>query len=126
MVPARHAREVVVEIKGGTPPPPPQPPAEIVAKVNAALGSSDALAIRRLQSGDIVVSFRGNAEDHARDKSWVKTAFGDRAILARHMYAVLAKGIPSDREKGRGRDTKGYREGKRGKGSQMQKEDTKE
>jgi hypothetical protein len=93
VVPARHAREVVIKTKGGTPP---QSPAAMVAKVNTALGpgSGDALAIRRLQSGDIVVSFRGNAEDHARNESWVKAAFGDQAAIARRTYTVLAKGIP--------------------------------
>ena len=91
MVPARHTREVVIKTKGGAPP---QSPAEVVSKVNTALHSSDALAVRRLQSGDIVVSFKNEVGARARDESWVKAAFGDQATLARRTYAVLAKGIP--------------------------------
>ena len=91
VVPARHAREVVIKTKGGTPP---QLPTEVVAKVNAALRSSEALAARRLQSGDIVVSFKDSAEAHTRDNAWVKAAFGDQAAIAKRTYAVLLKGIP--------------------------------
>jgi hypothetical protein len=91
VVPARHAREVVIKTKGCTPP---QSAAEVVSRVNTALRSSEALAARQLQSGDIVVLFKNNAEAHTQDSSWVKAAFGDQATLARRTYAVLAKGIP--------------------------------
>ena len=91
VVPARHTCEVVIKTKGCAPP---QSAAEVVLKVNSVLCSGDALAARRLQSGDIVVAFKDNAEAHARDNTWVKAAFGDQAAVAKRTYAVLAKGIP--------------------------------
>ena len=90
MVPARHTRELVIKTRGNNPL---KTVAEVVLKVNLALYSSKALAARRLQSGNIVVSFKNNAEAHVQDNTWVRAAFGDQAIIAKQIYAVLIKGI---------------------------------
>ena len=91
VVPARHTRELVIKTRGNNPP---ETAAEVVLKVNLALRSSEALAARRLQSGDIVLSFKNNAEAHVQDDTWVRAAFGDQAMIAKRTYAVLMKGIP--------------------------------
>jgi hypothetical protein len=49
----------------------------VVSKVNSALYSSDVLAARRLQSGDIIVAFKSNVEAYIKDSTCVKAAFGD-------------------------------------------------
>ena len=74
--------------------PPPQSAAEVVSKVNSVLYSSNALAARQLQSRDIVVAFKDNAEAYMQDSTWVKAAFGDQAAVVKRTYIVLAKGIP--------------------------------
>ena len=66
----------------------------MVSKVNSALRSSEALAARKLQSRDIVVSFKNSTEAHAKDNAWVKAAYSDQAAIAKRTYVVLAKGIP--------------------------------
>jgi hypothetical protein len=91
VVPARHAREVVIRTKGNMAP---QPPAEVVSKINTALRCSDALAVRRLPSGDAAVTFAGDASAYARDLEWVREVFGPQAEVARRTYAVIAKAVP--------------------------------
>ena len=80
VVPARHAQEVVIRTKGNMAP---QPPAEVVSKINTALWCSNAVAVRRLPSGDMVVTFAGDVSAHARDPGWVWEVFGPQVEVAR-------------------------------------------
>ena len=91
VVPARHTRELVIRTKGSLPP---QPPAEVVSKINTVLRCSDALATRRLPSGDVVVSFKNDASIHTQNTDWIRSVFGEQASVSKRTYAVLAKGIP--------------------------------
>ena len=91
VVPARHAREVVIRTKGNMAP---QPPAEVVSKINTALQCSDAVAVRRLPSGDVAVTFAGDASAYARDPEWVREVFGPQAEVAHRTYVVIAKAVP--------------------------------
>src|SRR5208282_5651152 len=69
-------------------------PADVVAAVNTALGASEAVAIRRLKSGDILVTFKEQASAYKANNNWIEKAFGTKAICARREFIVLAKGIP--------------------------------
>jgi hypothetical protein len=68
-------------------------PKRAVAAVNAAMRGGDALAAQRLQSGDMVVTFKGTAV--GRDDTWVAAAFGPDAMLRHREVAVIAKGVPT-------------------------------
>ncbi|KAG6083398.1 hypothetical protein E4U15_002005 [Claviceps sp. LM218 group G6] len=61
-------------------------PVEIVEAVNAALKSEVAVAARRLQSGDTVITFR-DSSSRPKTEDWVQTAFGPDAT-------VVVKGLP--------------------------------
>lgn len=101
VIPARHVREVVIkagenqpaELAGRKAP-------EIVQSVNSALGTNSAVAARRLRSGDTVVTFRGQASQHASNTAWVEKAFGTGAALSRRTVTVLAKRVPAEKVRG--------------------------
>ena len=52
---------------------------EVVDSVNKALGVREALAARKLGSGDTVVTFQEYALCYKVDNVWIKEAFGDEA-----------------------------------------------
>ena len=90
VVPARYIWELVIKTRGNNPP---KIAAEVVLKVNLVLYSSEALAARRLQSGNIIVLFKNNAEAYIQDDIWVRAAFSNQAIIVKQIYIVLMKGI---------------------------------
>jgi hypothetical protein len=102
VVPARHVREVIIrknnnqpaELAKRTVP-------EIVQSINTALKTNGAVAARRLQSGDTVVTFKDKASQYTRDTTWVQTAFGEGATLSSRTVTVLVKRIPADLLRGR-------------------------
>src|SRR5208283_6079206 len=69
-------------------------PADVVAAVNTALGASEAVAIRRLKSGDTLVTFKEQASAYKANNSWIEKVFGTKATRARREFTVLIKGIP--------------------------------
>ncbi|KAK8013598.1 hypothetical protein PG991_009191 [Apiospora marii] len=95
IVPARRNREVVIKSVDQSNDIQKRRPADIVQSVNTAIGHSEAIAARKLPSGDIVLTFKDEAKKHAENNGWVLNAFGSNAQLARRELAVIAKGIPA-------------------------------
>ena len=82
MVPARRSREIVVKtghLRVDGAPAPVRTSKEVVDSVNKALGVREALAARRLGSGDTVVTFQEYALRYKVDNAWIKEAFGEEA-----------------------------------------------
>ena len=48
----------------------------MVEAANKAIGGNSVVAARRLQSGDTVLTFQGNAEGFTKETKWVEAAFG--------------------------------------------------
>jgi hypothetical protein len=46
-------------------------------------------------SGDVIVTFRGDADFRAQNTAWVTKAFGDAASISKRELAVFAKGLPA-------------------------------
>lgn len=71
---------------------------EVVAAVNTAIGTNDAVTTRRLPSGDVILTFQESIPLVAlSDQSWVQRAFGATAQLHESEFTVIAKGLPVDR-----------------------------
>ncbi len=58
-------------------------PADVVAAVNTAFGVSEAVAVRRLKSGDTLVTFKEQASAYKANNSWIEKAFGTKATYVR-------------------------------------------
>ncbi|KAG6235668.1 hypothetical protein E4U23_000578, partial [Claviceps purpurea] len=93
-VPARVHREVVVKGSSISSTVNRRNPVEIVNAVNGAIQAPVAVAARRLQSGDTVVTFRDLARPHVEADAWVKTAFGPEAALSRRLFTIIVKSFP--------------------------------
>ncbi len=94
MVPARRSREVLIKQGEYNEREAYRTLADVVAAVNIALGASEAVAIRRLKSGDTFVTFKEQASAYKANNSWIEKAFGTKATRARREFTVLVKGIP--------------------------------
>ena len=94
-VPARRARELVVAPGTETTTQKQRTSLELVRDINAAThGSGDAIAARRLPSGDVLVAFQGVLEKQKWEvRSEVLQAFGTGARFRVREYTVLAHGI---------------------------------
>ena len=94
-VPARRARELVVAPGTETTAQKQRTSLELVRDINAATdGSGDAIAARRLPSGDVLVAFQGVLEKQKWEvRSEVLQAFGTGARFRAREYTVLAHGI---------------------------------
>ncbi|CCE34607.1 uncharacterized protein CPUR_08541 [Claviceps purpurea 20.1] len=68
-------------------------PVEIVKAVNSALKSDVAVAARRLQSGDTVITFR-DSSSRPKTEDRVQTACGPDATVNRRVFSVVVKGFP--------------------------------
>jgi len=101
VIPARHIREVIIKAAENQPAELTSRKApEIVQSVNTALGTNSAVAARRLQSGDTVVTFRWNASQYTSNTALVEKAFGTGAALSRRTVTVLAKRVPAEKVRG--------------------------
>ena len=83
MVPARRSQEIVVktgQLKVDRAPAPVRTSKEVVDSVNKALGVHEALAARKLDSGDTVVIFQEYLLRYKVDNAWIKETFGEEAI----------------------------------------------
>jgi hypothetical protein len=94
-VPARRARELVVAPGTETTTQKQRTSLELVRDINAATdGSGDAIAARRLPSGDVLVAFQGALEKQKWEaRSEVLQAFGTGARFRVREYTVLAHGV---------------------------------
>jgi hypothetical protein len=68
---------------------------ELVRDINTAIeGSGDAIAARRLPSGDVLVAFQGSLEKQKWEaRPEALQAFGEGARLRTREYTVLAHGV---------------------------------
>ena len=94
-VPARRARELVVAPGTETATQKHRTSLELVRDINSATdGSGDAVAARRLPSGDVLVAFQGALEKQKWEAcSEVLQAFGAGARFHAREYTVLAHGV---------------------------------
>lgn len=94
-VPARRARELVVAPGTETATQKHRTSLELVRDINAATnGSGDAVAARRLPSGDVLVAFQGASEKQKWEaRPEVLHAFGTGARFRTREYTVLAHGV---------------------------------
>jgi hypothetical protein len=98
IIPERRTRELL--IRNGNPPEDlaRRSAVEVVAAVNTAIGTNDAVATRRLPSGDVILTFQDVIPKTAlQDRTWVQRAFGERALLHESEFAVIVKGLPVSR-----------------------------
>ena len=95
-VPARLSREVIIRVEEIAEDIRKRTPAETVQAVNTALRTDAAKAARRLNSGDIVVTFNTQSARFCTNTSWVQAAFGDAATLTPRVYSVVVKGVSRD------------------------------
>ena len=96
VVPERRTREVTIKATGQKVDLAKRSAVEVVQAANTALGGNAVVAARRLQSGDTVLTFRGNIPEAAvREQGWVRQAFGETARLQEREFAVIAKGLPA-------------------------------
>ena len=94
-VPARHPRELIVKAPNKAPEMASHTAQQLVDTTNTAIGRQEAVAARRLQSGDIVLTFKEDPCETAKRDDWVQTAFGAGALVQRREYAVIVKGLPA-------------------------------
>lgn len=105
-VPARRSREVIIATGAETPTQKQRSGAEIVRDINTNIQSESVVAARRLQSGDILVTF----DQEEAKKKWEKDnkllqAFGTNGKLRTREYTLIAHGVrvatidPSRQEK---------------------------
>jgi hypothetical protein len=94
-VPARRARELVVAPGTETATQKHRTSLELVRDINTVTdGSGDAVAARRLPSGDVLVAFQGALEKQKWEaRTEVLQAFGAGARFRTREYTVLAHGI---------------------------------
>lgn len=92
VVPARREREVIVRKGEGNSSQ--RTPVEVVRAVNSALGNDEAIAARRLQSGDTLITFKEAANAYKTDDTWIAEAFGTAASRARRELTIVAKRLP--------------------------------
>ena len=74
-------------------------PVQVIEAVNRAIGygADRTIAVRRLPSGNTIITFTDDAIKYTEDTKWVKAAFGEKAKLKAKEYAVLTKGLPISR-----------------------------
>lgn len=95
VVPPRHGREVIIRAAGIHEEYATRTAVDTVKAVNTALGIDEAIAARRLRSGDVVVTFKAEGGRYQTDKGWVNAAFGTAAERSSRVYTIVAKGIPN-------------------------------
>ena len=93
-VPARRSREVVIATGSETPGQKQRSGAELIRDVNTALSYEVVVAARRLQSGDILLTFSSDTEKKRWEKDPKLTAaFGTNGKLRTREHTILAHGI---------------------------------
>ncbi|KAI1463980.1 uncharacterized protein F4812DRAFT_468168 [Daldinia caldariorum] len=71
---------------------------QVIKAVNQAVGQKEAMAVRRLRSGAVTVTFRDGATTYkSGNQEWIKKAFGEQATGARRSYTVIVKGPKADK-----------------------------
>jgi hypothetical protein len=95
-VPARLERELLVRAPDQEEALKRRTAKEIVQAVQTATGRKEAVAARRLRSGDVVITLTGEASWYVKHDGWAKTAFGPTAQLVRRTHSVVAKGVPRE------------------------------
>ena len=98
VIPERRTRELRIRAENQAEDLARRSAVEVIAAVNTAIGTGEAVATRRLPSGDIVLTFQDSIPQVAlQNQSWVQRAFGATARLFESEFTVIAKGLPVDR-----------------------------
>ena len=98
IIPERRTRELRIRNEHPTEDLARRSAIEVVAAVNTAIGTNDAVATCRLPSSDVILTFQESIPLIAlSDQSWVQRAFGATAQLYESEFTVIAKGLPVDR-----------------------------
>ena len=98
IIPERRTRELRIRAEKLTEDLARRSAVEVVAAVNTAIGTNDAVATRRLPSGDVILTFQDSIPKVALlDQGWVRRAFGETARLYESEFIVIVKGLPIDR-----------------------------
>ncbi|CAJ2503888.1 Uu.00g112820.m01.CDS01 [Anthostomella pinea] len=94
-VPGRIQREVIIRNSGSIPEMTKRTAIETVQAVNMAIGVQEAVAARRLPSGDVAVTFLNMANKYKEGTAaWIRVAFGATAEQSSREFTVIAKGLP--------------------------------
>lgn len=91
VLPARHNREVT--IRATAPDVLSRNIPDTVKAINNLLECEEAIAARRLPSGDVRITFKENATKYKGTDLWVTGAFGSGAMKAIREYTVVAKSL---------------------------------
>ena len=105
VIPARKEREVTIKAASQREEFTRRSPKEVVEAVNKSAGNENAVAARRLRSGDVVVTMQDKAATQSKDETWVQRAFGETATIKRYEVTLIAKGIPVQKVLQAGSDT---------------------
>ena len=70
---------------------------KVMEAANKAIRGSSVVVARRLPSGDIILMFKGKAEEHTKDTAWVQATFGSSAQVRPREFTVVAKGLLAQR-----------------------------
>ena len=98
VIPERRTRELRIRAENQAEDLARRSATEVIAAVNTAIGTGEAVATRRLPSGDIILTFQDSIPQVAlQNQSWVQRAFGATARLFESEFTVIAKGLPVDR-----------------------------
>lgn len=103
IIPTRRTREIIIKSKDQPPEMQNRTPKEIVQAANTAIGpplGNAAIAARTLPSGDIILTFKDDAEKYTKDVAWVQKTFGDQAEVKGREIAVHISGLPSRQLRG--------------------------
>ncbi len=70
-------------------------PNTTIETINKTLTSNKAMAIQRLKSNDIVITFKKEATEYKKRNNWITEVFKTRATHTYHKIVMLAKGLPN-------------------------------
>jgi hypothetical protein len=93
VIPARRSKELVVRENGAEVNLRNRTPQDIIQAVNTAIDGNDAIAVRIMQNGDVIIIFRNNAELKTTNVNWVAKTFEKSANLAKKELAIIVKGL---------------------------------
>ncbi|CAJ2504452.1 Uu.00g118460.m01.CDS01 [Anthostomella pinea] len=93
-VPVRIQREVIIQNSGSILEMTKRTAVEAVQAMNMAIGAQEAVAARRLPSGDVVVTFLNTINKYKEGTAaWIRVAFGATTEQSCREFMVIAKGL---------------------------------
>ncbi len=95
VISARYNRETLVYPDLDTTLPSNSISGETVEIINRTFWSNEAVVVRRLKSGDIVITFKEEAMEYKKGDDWITEMFRVRVTHICCEIVVLAKGLPN-------------------------------